>query len=334
MEKKIRNSNIELLRLCLMIAIFVWHIIMHGFMFTEIGLPNSNYIGSPYIDIPLLALLSPATYCFIFISGYFGMHYSNRKLGQLIFSALSVFAFMYIRNIIKYESIQEGGFLNLFPISTEVWWFLTCYVSVFVISPILNRGITHIERKTFKNLLVILLFFIILRFFKFTYSCGSTFTALLTIYLLGRYMSIYKIKISPQKASIAFVLSFIILCGGVLFFYINFHNSTNKILATFPFWFISSYNNPFTIIMAVALFYLINDISPKYYSMINMVASPSLFIYLITEGFYTVYGRIANILYDEPAKAISLSIILLASCLIYGFIVQKCYNMLFEKIKK
>ena len=34
---KSRNSNIELLRLVLMMAIFAWHIIVHGYDFKSIG---------------------------------------------------------------------------------------------------------------------------------------------------------------------------------------------------------------------------------------------------------------------------------------------------------
>ena len=37
MNKKVRNTNIEVLRLVLMMVIFCWHILVHGYGFKNIG---------------------------------------------------------------------------------------------------------------------------------------------------------------------------------------------------------------------------------------------------------------------------------------------------------
>ena len=37
MNKKVRNTNIEVLRLVMMMVIFCWHILVHGYGFKNIG---------------------------------------------------------------------------------------------------------------------------------------------------------------------------------------------------------------------------------------------------------------------------------------------------------
>lgn len=326
---KVRNTNIELLRLFLFVSIFIWHVIMHGFKFTEIGLPNSEYWGNPYIDIPLASFLSPATYCFMFISGYYGMHYTHKKLGMIVFSAFSVFICMYIRNLIKYD-MWGGEFLNIFPISTEVWWFLTGYVTILVLSPVVDTGIEYISKQNFQCVLIGFFSLVVLRIFRFDYSCGSTLSALLFVYLLGRYMNKYKVHLSTKISIIIFLLSFLCLVVVSLLFYMMGNSSNNKYVATFPFWFISSYNNPFTLAMSICLFYIAKNFPMYQNKLLNKMISSCLFIYLITEGFYTVYGRIAKIFVQNPFLSCFLSLFILAACLIFGHVSLKVYSYLYS----
>ena len=69
---KVRNSNIEILRLVLMVAILGWHILIYGFglkdmesttCISEGCFPNEN------MALALTSLFAPATYCFMFITG-------------------------------------------------------------------------------------------------------------------------------------------------------------------------------------------------------------------------------------------------------------------------
>ena len=66
MENK-RNTNVEVLRLVLMLAILCWHILVHGYGFKNFGYANMECL-SDEVAIILASLLAPATYCFMFIS--------------------------------------------------------------------------------------------------------------------------------------------------------------------------------------------------------------------------------------------------------------------------
>lgn len=85
MEQK-RNSNVEVLHLVLMLAIFAWHILVHGYGFKDVAQSGMALTGNGACII-LAPLFASATYCFMFISGYYGMKFSVKK--GLISSALS-----------------------------------------------------------------------------------------------------------------------------------------------------------------------------------------------------------------------------------------------------
>lgn len=65
----------EVLRLVLMLAIFAWHILVHGYGFKDVAQSGMALTGNGACII-LAPLFAPATYCFMFISGYYGMKFS------------------------------------------------------------------------------------------------------------------------------------------------------------------------------------------------------------------------------------------------------------------
>jgi len=72
-----RNTNIELLRFILMIAIFSWHILIYGYDFIKVEeIPVG---GNDFLFYLAGSLLAPATYYFMFISGYYGITFTPRK---------------------------------------------------------------------------------------------------------------------------------------------------------------------------------------------------------------------------------------------------------------
>lgn len=90
MVKEERNSNIELLRLLLMVGILVYHLIIHGVGLKSLGtgeyVPDANTL----LLLVTSGLLAPATYCFVFITGYYGLNMTVKKVFYLVFVCLSV----------------------------------------------------------------------------------------------------------------------------------------------------------------------------------------------------------------------------------------------------
>lgn len=76
-----RNTNIELLRMGLMLAIFIYHIVLHGLDYKHVGL--SNFSGGELLKILITTMFAPSTYCFMFISGYYGIKFTIRRFFTL-----------------------------------------------------------------------------------------------------------------------------------------------------------------------------------------------------------------------------------------------------------
>lgn len=81
LSRTIRNTNIEILRFLLLCSIFIWHLIVHGLDFKDIG--QAPYQYNIHVTIRAVVLLSPAVNCFMFISGWFGMKLKVKKLLSL-----------------------------------------------------------------------------------------------------------------------------------------------------------------------------------------------------------------------------------------------------------
>ena len=105
------------------------------------------------------------------------------------------------------------------PVSTMKWWFMTCYMLIFLLSPILNKGIESLSKNSFLLIIVSLVAYQFFSFLRFQNNGGSNFVGLLTIFLIGRYFCIYKIEIKKNIAKVLFLLCWVSLIGLMLLAY-------------------------------------------------------------------------------------------------------------------
>lgn len=276
---KIRNTNIEILRFVLMVCIFSWHILVHGYGFKNINM--GDYMYDDNIGIILSSLLAPATYCFMFISGYYGMKFSLKKIVSIEIWMIVVSVLTALADVVIFNS---GSLITLicsfFPLSTSRWWFMTNYMLIFLLSPIFNRGIENLSKSIFRILVLSLIAYQVISILRFQNNGGSNFLGLFTIFLLGRYCNIYAIEFKKYIALFCFLLSWISLVA--LMIICNKYSQHNVFV-------LLNYNTPFIMIMAVMLFYFVKNFKPRYESSINKLLKPTLFIYLVTDGLYTPF---------------------------------------------
>lgn len=199
--KSCRNSNIEILRLLLMVAIMGWHVMLHGMGFSSIDEGSNQMNIKESLEIILTALFAPATYCFMFISGYYGLKFTLNKLISLEVCLILCSLFTLILSYYLFDIFSiRNLFYSLIPVSTMKWWFMTCYMLLFLLTPIFNSGIEAINKKSFSFILLSLIIYHILSFLLFKENSGSNFLGLLTIFLIGRYCNIYKINVKRNNA--------------------------------------------------------------------------------------------------------------------------------------
>lgn len=185
-----RNTNIEILRFVLMCFIFFWHVLVHGYNLKMLGSDDYQVQGNFVVMALGLTLFVSATYCFVFISGYYGIRFKLKKLVTLLLwcMTVSVGAKVY-QYICQGETFQIIDFMeSVLPTTSRKWWFMTDFVMLYVLSPILNEGFDRLQQRNKVRLLLLLSLFSFIGVVLLYSNQGSSLIGLLMIYLLGRYI--------------------------------------------------------------------------------------------------------------------------------------------------
>ena len=270
-----RSSNFELLRLVCMLLIICGHIIMiHGY--DTVG--DSSW----YIKQIFTPFCTVAVNIFVLISGYFGIKLNTKKLWSLncmvtlycvVFLALALGLGIHTLSISK-------DWMQLVPVVTKQYWFITVYFALCLISPFLNKLVEVLDKEMYKKLLItsIVLFCIlptfavILNFKTITLDSGYGLVNFVFLYLMGRYIRLHnRFELSKYK-----YLGLYIVCTSIM---AAFQICYSKLLG-FDFDALISYDTFFTFVGAVGLFMYFRELSFSN-NMINQLAKPCLAVYVI-----------------------------------------------------
>lgn len=155
-----RQSNIELLRIIIMLMIVGCHFATHGgFQF------NSQMVTIPRLWWNFLELGGNfGVDVFVLISGYFligsnKLHIKPIKIiklwGQIVFYSIALFV---VSICLNRDSFSVRGIINgIFPITFDQWWFASTYFVMYLIHPYLNRMLHSLSKKEYQKLLIMLL---------------------------------------------------------------------------------------------------------------------------------------------------------------------------------
>lgn len=335
-NSKCRNTNIEILRFILMCFIFFWHILVHGYNLKQLGGDEITVQHVFFLYGFMLTLFVPATYCFVFISGYYGITFKLKKLLSLLLGCfiVSISAWFY-KTICYGAPFEITKFIeSLLPISTNKWWFMTNFILLYILSPILNVGFDHLSQKQQKITLLILFVLSSVGILALLPNCGSSFMGLLMVYLLGRYAKrqSWGGNYFVGKPICLYVISFVTLFVCIVgIYYISMftgHKSLSKLI--FP---LLGYSNPLVIAMSVSLFYIVKNLPEIKNTILNKILSANLFIYLITEvGGFVSYQKLANEFDSNLFIGFCHSIIIIVSCMLAGHVILKISKLILRNV--
>ena len=210
-----RQTNIEVLRVFAMFLVVVSHYIywglkqspiyMHYDLTTLEGLIN-------YITLePLYVLSCVAVNCYVMITGYFLIEKINYRWDGLvrtwIVTLFYSLLFLGVAYLLKNNVTKETLLKSLFPIRQSGYWFVTAYVGLLLIAPLLSRVAHSLNKKQYQLVLAVL--FIIM----FQYLYGRVYAGFRSImffgylYLIAGYIKIYGVPqiIVDKKRLIFFV---------------------------------------------------------------------------------------------------------------------------------
>ncbi len=273
-----RDSNVELLRILCMLLIICGHIIMtHKY--------EDTFDTSWYINQTIRPFCSVAVNVYILISGYYGIKLKYRKLLNInwMVTFYSV-AFLMLSIILKIHTFSfTKDWMQLIPVVTKQYWFITIYFILCLISPFLNTLTENLDKNSFKRLLTTLFsafviiptFSYITNFPSITQDAGYGIVNFVFLYLIGRYTRIYNPTWCRGAKHLCLFCYFIsmALCAVFQIFYSR--------LLGFTFDALLSYDTIFVFCGAVCLFLYFIRAERFHNKFVNSLAAPCLAVYVL-----------------------------------------------------
>lgn len=298
--KSKRLANIELLRIIAMLMVVMLHYLGKGELLPTISL-HMDVTG--YVAWILESLSIVAVNVYVLISGYF-LAESEFKPGKIVKLILQVLFYTILITVLAFSfgliGKEELGFYNLivqlFPFQLEQYWFMTSYLVLFILSPVLAMGVKTLSQKNLKIVTIVFVLFMCVEksflpvqivFDKRGYDA----LWFICLFLVAAYIRLYGIKFlkKPMWAALLYVAGCVLLMAENIALSVIYEKTGElEHLINTPY----HYNHLFTFLAAVGLFTFFLKIQIKdgmLSSLICKIAPHTLGVYLLHEQVYVRY---------------------------------------------
>lgn len=342
---KQRDSNLELLRIVSMILIIIHHYAVHGFLLKE-GFSIFPITLNKLIILFLSLGGEVGVNCFVLISSYYLIDnkIKLRKIfeifSKVIFYSLVILILLYI---LKYNYLIIGGNIILIKELIKVilspfkdYWFISCYILLYISSPILNKLIYQLSKNQFKFLIsIMLLVFCCIR------SLGinlfySNYIWFILLYFISSYIKkeVLLSKIRKNNFFIGGITIFLvlILMSSILVMSKILEGKTefSKILL-----FQIAPSNICIFLISILLFFYFLKLEIGRMELINYVATSMLGVYLLHDnnlGKHYIWNEIYKNMRFMNSKYLSLHVLFsIVSLFLSCVILDKLLNYIFNK---
>lgn len=264
---KKRIASIELLRILAMMMVVMLHYLSKGGLLTSL---TEEFSTGAYIAWLLEAFSIVAVNVYMLISGYFLVE-SGFKMGRLVELICQVlFYSLLIPSILMAVGILEPGQLTvyrllqyLFPNQMIHYWFITAYVIMYLLSPVLAAGARQLSQKQLRNMIILLLLFFsvsksLLPVQLETDNQGYDGLWFICVFLVAAYMRLYGIPFlqKGKRAVLCYLGSCVLIYGltmGVRLVYLRTGRLGNFIHTPYD------YNHILNLFAAISLFYAFSN---------------------------------------------------------------------------
>lgn len=286
-----RDSNMELLRIVCMLFILVHHFIVHVF-YPDLSIRNGDLNVYRAVCILINGFTYVGVNCFVLISGYYGIKFKVRSLFNLYcicaFYALLLQVVNWGVSGLPFD--RSAVYSIIFPFTHTQWWFIKCYVALFLLSPLLNKAIENLNNKEFGW--VLLLMAVVNVYFGYYWHQhnvdGYNLEQFVFLYLIGAFLKKTPFeRLGKNRALLLYVLC-ALLWSGITILSVKWR---------VPHWISFYYNNPLVLLASIGFFVYFTKLD-FHNGWINAVASSVLAAYLIQDVqggvVYSLAGRFYN----------------------------------------
>lgn len=349
MGQKARELNIEALRGVLMFMVVMLHVIGINILSNTdpINPSNPNF----YIANLIESICVMAVDCYVLISGFFGIRSNIYKYFKFVLPIAFYSLAIYIVYVFCGNGFSIGLFFNaVFPVLSNQYWFVTSYVILFLISPLLNACIDRLSTpQLLKVLLVGVLFFVLVptfSWFSLTHNRGFGIVNFVLLYFIGAFIR----RLNPknyncpplnylastqtiQKYIGIFVVAVLIIYVGNIVQGIVFHNLGWKTH-------MNGYDNLFVYIAAISFFLIFKNLKINW-QLVGRLSPSFFYVYIIHENAYVrdwVYKALrCEDYYDSDlwvVHAFGCGILIFCGCLLIDVVRRKTFGKLFDKLSE
>lgn len=223
MQKKQRNSSVELLRIVATLMVVVSHCSFHGFYHTGEGYMWIDSTWNRFL-LQISNMGSLGVNVFVLIMGYYMI---KSKSGGGDSKRITVL----IGEVWTYSLIALGLYIifsnddltakiiitSLFPTMFGRYWFFTTYIVLYMFSSFLNRGILSLksDQKAYQKVLgmMFLLWSISPTFTTAAWCSESNLVQFVMLYSMGAYLALFPDCLLINKAEKTLLISAIAWIG-------------------------------------------------------------------------------------------------------------------------
>ena len=193
-KESTRNYGIDLLRLIAMFFVVLLHCFGKGGILANAIVNSSQYKLAWFIEI----FAYPAVDIFALISGYVSYTKEEKEVNyskylnlwfQVVFYGLLA---NIVFNIINPSLVPIKSYIKvLLPVSLDLYWYFTAYTGLFIVMPLINKGIRNGSENLLKKLFVLIFIAFSLYnvvFNPFELQAGYSFLWIMLLYILGAIM--------------------------------------------------------------------------------------------------------------------------------------------------
>lgn len=360
MEKnrlQFRKTNIELLRIVLMLMIIAHHYVVNS------GLTELYNYQNPTLKMYFFQCFGAfgkiGVNCFVLITGYFMItsSFSFKKWLKLylevkFYSLLIYFVFLAFGGIeFNYHGFLENLFGVVFGIGTN---YAETFLVLYLLIPFLNMLAKNLNFRMYSIMLGILLVVMTMipsfsLFLSIMDASNDTWNYLLwmiVMYLLGGYIRTYghqlyeRAHLNKTKAKAWFFVCNLLL----IFIWIAFYDLFGaKYSLGSSYWFVNDANKLLALTCSISMLILFLSFDIKHSKLINGVAATTFGVFLIhTSGDYMrsfLWGTVFNVTetYQSPnavIKAIISVALVFVGCAVIDYLrMQYLEKPLFDRLE-
>lgn len=334
---KTRNSGIEFLKIIGILMIILSHLSVNRIYF------SSNLTDIEYYFYNLFSFLGHVGNFFFIIPSIYFLFDKNtinkEKIKHIItdtFLISIIFIFVAIIDD-KTERLDSIEFLRQFlPVYTSTYWFISTYIVILIISPLLNKMINSFSKRV--HLIVSLSLFFLTTIITTKYNVIGYNKTLdwICIYIIYSYIKKYGINFEENikiNLAILFVGWFELIT--LVLFLVKTSPFDYNVPAGDNFYQLNTVHN---FLIGVSSFNLLKKIKINS-KFINTISSQTLLVYLLHDNmiFYRLYrnelhSTLFSLIHNELLSTLTFTFILFFASTIIGIIYKRYISKYIYKI--